>query len=279
MAAPSVGAFRTPLGALPVDVEVIAALSRLDYVSVRDDAHATEHCIEIQLPFLQTCLENFSIIPLVVGGATAAQVAEVIHVMTAEPGTLVVISSDLSHYLDYDSANNLDHATLDAILKLEPGGIADEGECGRLPIKGLIDVARDTALDVTLLDHRTSGDTAGPKDRVVGYASLWFEGSGSDALQSGVRDIVLHVADRSIQHGLDQGKPFTINPDGYEAPLSRPGASFVTLKKTTGCVGASAHWPPSAPSLLTSLKMRSLRDSATLDFHHSPKRIAGAWMP
>jgi MEMO1 family protein len=247
IAAPSVGAFRTPLGTVPVDTDAITALGRLDYVNVRDDAHATEHCIEVQLPFLQHCLDHFSIIPLVVGGASAAQVAEVIRVMTAEPGTLVVVSSDLSHYLDYDSANSLDQTTLDAILRLDPDGIADEGACGRLPIKGLIDVARDAALAVTLLDHRTSGDTAGPKDRVVGYASLWFEDSGAHGLEIGARDIVLHVANQSIQHGLDHGNAFPINPDGYGPPLSQPGAVFVTLKQDNrlrGCIGSLAAQRP-----------------------------------
>jgi MEMO1 family protein len=247
MAAPSVGAFRTPLGTVPVDTDAITALTRLDYVSVRDDAHATEHCIEVQLPFLQRCLDNLSVIPLIVGGASAAQVAEVIRVMTAEPGTLVVISSDLSHYLDYDSANSLDQTTLDAILRLDPHGIADEGACGRLPIKGLIDVARDAALEATLLDHRTSGDTAGPKDRVVGYASMWFEDSGTRGLSIGARDIVLHVANQSIQHGLDHGKAFPLNPDGYGPPLSQPGAVFVTLKQDNrlrGCIGSLAAQRP-----------------------------------
>jgi len=241
IAAPSAGAFRTPLGTVAIDTDAISALSTLDQVVIRDDAHAAEHCIEVQLPFLQHCLNDVSVIPLIVGAANAAQIAEVIRVMTAEPGTLVLISSDLSHYLDYDSANRLDQATLDAISRLDAAGIADEGACGRLPIKGLIEVARANALDVSVLDHRTSGDTAGPKDRVVGYASLWFEDPGALGLSIGEQDVALHVAYQSIRHGLTHSKPFPLNADGYGESLSQDGAAFVTLKQRNrlrGCIGS-----------------------------------------
>jgi AmmeMemoRadiSam system protein B/AmmeMemoRadiSam system protein A len=241
IAAPSAATFRTPLGMVPVDTEAIAALDTLECVSVRDDAHAAEHCIEVHLPFLQRSLESFTVIPLIVGAATPEQVADVIRVMTAEPGTLVVVSSDLSHYLDDESAKRLDHDTLEAITKLNADGISDEGACGRLPIKGLIEVAKTAGLEAHLLDHRTSGDTAGDKDRVVGYASIWFQDSGTQGLSLGEREVVLHVAGQSIRHGLANGHPLSINPDGYAPPLGEPGASFVTLKlknRLRGCIGS-----------------------------------------
>ncbi len=241
LAAPSAAAFRPPLGTVPIDTDAIATLNTLEQVTVRDDAHAGEHCIEVQLPFLQRSLDAFSVIPLIVGGATPGHVADVIRVMTAEPGTLVVISSDLSHYLDHESANQLDQQTLDAILRLDPNGIADAGACGRLPIKGLIEVARTAGLKATLIDYRSSGDTAGFKDREVGYASIWFQDPGTHGLSLGERDVVLHVAGQSIRHGLDHGRPFPINPQGYGTPLAEEGACFVTLKQKNrlrGCIGS-----------------------------------------
>lgn len=263
LAAPSVATFRTPLGMVPVDTEAVAALNTLEHVAVRDDAHAAEHCIEVHLPFLQRSLDAFSVIPLIVGAATPEQVADVIRVMTAEPGTLVVISSDLSHYLDYENANRLDHDTLDAILKLDADRIADEGACGRLPIKGLIDVAKTAGLEAFLLDHRTSGDTAGDKNRVVGYASIWFQDSGAHGLPLGEREVLLHVAEQSIRHGLANGRPLPINPDGYAAPLGQQGASFVTLKQKNrlrGCIGSLAAQRPLVADVAENAFAAAFRD-------------------
>jgi len=247
MAAPSTGAFRTPLGDVAIDTAAIAALSQLPQVAVRDDAHAQEHSLEVQLPFLQRALDRFKLIPLVVGQATPTEVAEVISAMTAEPGTLVVISSDLSHYLDYDTAGRLDRQTVDAILALDGGAIRDEGACGRLPIKGLLEVARTIGLSPELLDLRNSGDTAGSKDRVVGYASLIFRNDDRSGLSKAARDTLLHVAERSIRHGLETGQPAAISADGYAEALGAQGACFVTLKsegRLRGCIGSlAAHRP------------------------------------
>jgi MEMO1 family protein len=240
IAAPSAAFFRTPLGDIPLDTEAISALCSLSGISIRDDAHAQEHSLEVQLPFLQRTLGNFHVIPLIVGSAAPARVEEVISIMTSVPGTLVVISSDLSHYLDYESAEHLDSETVDAILRLDVGGIADRGACGRLPIKGLLGVAHATGLEATLLDRRNSGDTAGPKDRVVGYASMGFYRATGDGLQSTAGEVLLHIADRALRHGLATGKPLPLNPEGYSHELSQPGASFVTLKQATDCAAASA---------------------------------------
>lgn len=247
IAAPSAAFFRTPLGDIPLDTEAISALCSLSGISIRDDAHAQEHSLEVQLPFLQRTLGNFHVIPLIVGSAAPARVEEVISIMTSVPGTLVVISSDLSHYLDYESAEHLDSETVDAILRLDVGGIADRGACGRLPIKGLLGVAHATGLEATLLDRRNSGDTAGPKDRVVGYASMGFYRATGDGLQSTAGEVLLHIADRALRHGLATGKPLPLNPEGYSHELAQPGASFVTLKqghRLRGCIGSlAAHRP------------------------------------
>ncbi len=247
LAAPSSAAFGTPLGDVAVDRHAIAALSQLPQVVIRDDAHAQEHSLEVQLPFLQRALGRFTLIPLVVGMASPEEVAEVISVMTAEPGTLVVISSDLSHYLDYDTAGQLDRQTVDAIMKLDESAILDEGACGRLPIKGLLQVARTTGLTPELLDLRNSGDTAGSKDRVVGYASLAFRNGEGAGLKRAERETLLHVAETSIRRGFETGAPAAIDASAYAGSLAAPGACFVTLKSAgqlRGCIGSLvAHRP------------------------------------
>ncbi len=247
LAAPSVAAFRTPLGTIPVDVDAIAALSSMPQVAIRDDAHAEEHSLEVQLPFLQRALDDFALIPLVVGSAPPALVSDVISAMTATPGTLVVISSDLSHYLDYESAQRLDEGTVDAILRFDDAAIADAGACGRIPIKGLLGVARSAGLRAELLDRRNSGDTAGSKDRVVGYASLSFYNFAQGKLPDSAGEVLLHVAERALRHGLETGEPLALNPSAYEPALSNQAASFVTVKqgnRLRGCIGSlAAHRP------------------------------------
>ncbi|RRQ20877.1 AmmeMemoRadiSam system protein B [Thiohalobacter thiocyanaticus] len=171
LAAPSSEAFRTPLGDIPVDTEAIAGLRDFPQVQVRDDAHALEHSLEVQLPFLQEVLGEFRLIPLVVGDASYAEVREVLDHLWGGEETLIVISSDLSHYHDYDTARALDRATSVAIEALAPERIDYDHACGRTPVGGLLQAARARGLHAHTLDLRNSGDTAGPRDRVVGYGA------------------------------------------------------------------------------------------------------------
>jgi hypothetical protein len=174
LALPTAEAFATPLGVVPLDIEAMRAVQTLPQVTVSAAAHATEHCLEVQLPFLQAVLDDFRLVPFVVGDARADEVAEVIDLLWGGAETLIVISSDLSHYLPYAMARQKDAATTASILHLEQ---LDEFEqaCGALPINGLIEVARRRGLRPTLLDLRNSGDTAGDRSRVVGYAAFAFE--------------------------------------------------------------------------------------------------------
>ena len=180
LALPEAEAFATPLGNVPIDSEAAEIALRLPQVVRSAAAHADEHSLEVQLPFLQRCLGEFSLVPFVVGRTPAAAVAEVIEALWGGPETLVVISSDLSHYHAYGEARRLDQATVDDILALTP--LADhEQACGATPINGLLEVARRRGLAPRLLDLRSSGDTAGDKSRVVGYAALAFsEATESD---------------------------------------------------------------------------------------------------
>lgn len=166
--------YRTPLGDVPLDRDGAAALAKLPQVRFFDAAHAEEHSLEVQLPFLQLVLGDFSLLPIVAGDATPAEVAEVIEAAWGGPETLIVVSSDLSHYYDYETARALDRATSGAIEALRPEGVGEAGACGRVPVRGLLVAARRHALAALTLDLRSSGDTAGPRDRVVGYGAYVF---------------------------------------------------------------------------------------------------------
>lgn len=173
LAAPDTDAFATPLGTVPIDVAAVALAARLPQVQVSGVAHAYEHSLEVQLPFLQTVLGDFSLVPFVVGGASPQQVAEVMELLWGGPETLLLVSSDLSHYHAYNAAQRLDKVTAEDILHL--AALADHQQaCGATPINGLLEVARNKGLQPQLLDLRNSGDTAGDKSRVVGYAAFAF---------------------------------------------------------------------------------------------------------
>ncbi|MCB1960426.1 MAG: AmmeMemoRadiSam system protein B [Rhodocyclaceae bacterium] len=163
----------TPLGEVAVDRESWEALQQLPDVSVNEEAHAQEHALEVQLPFLQSVLAHISVVPIVVGRTTPARVAQVLEQVWGDETTLIVISSDLSHYLNYAQARACDKATVEQILDLQPGLGFDQA-CGALPVNGLLLAAQRHHLAATLLDQRNSGDTAGGRDRVVGYASVAF---------------------------------------------------------------------------------------------------------
>ncbi len=174
LALPDAEAFSTPLGDIPLDLEAIQRIAHLRQVSVNARAHAQEHSLEVQLPFLQTVLGEFKLLPLAVGMTSAEEVAEVLEQVWGGDETLIVISSDLSHYLPYDMARRIDSATSQAILRMETE-ITHDHACGATPINGLLLAARRHHLTPHLLDLRNSGDTAGPRDGVVGYASFSFE--------------------------------------------------------------------------------------------------------
>ncbi|MCG6940171.1 MAG: AmmeMemoRadiSam system protein B [Thiohalocapsa sp.] len=174
IAVPAAEAFATPLGTVPVDRDAIAAIADLPQVGALDAAFDGEHCLEVQLPFLQALLSDFRVVPLLVGDAAGDEVAEVLERLWGGPETLIVISSDLSHYLDYDSARAIDARTSEAICALRPAAIASRQACGRHPIAGLLTAAQRHHLHAEQLDLRNSGDTAGPRDRVVGYGAYAF---------------------------------------------------------------------------------------------------------
>ncbi len=170
-AVPSVDAFETPLGVVPLDSPALARLRELPFVETSDRAHAAEHSLEVQLPFLQAVLGDFRLVPVVVGDATPAEVARLLEALWGGRETLVVVSSDLSHFLPYAEARERDRATADAIVRREPS-IEPEAACGAAPVNGLLELARRRGLRVELVDLRNSGDTAGGRSKVVGYGAF-----------------------------------------------------------------------------------------------------------
>lgn len=174
LAAPHAQAFETPLGTVPLDCAALHELDALAQVARSDAPHAQEHSLEVQLPFLQALLgDDFELVPLLVGCAGADAVSEVLEALWGDAGTLVVISSDLSHYLSYEHAQRVDRATAQRILDLD-AGLSPHEACGSAAINGALLSAKRHGLTPRLLDLRNSGDTAGDRGRVVGYGAFAF---------------------------------------------------------------------------------------------------------
>jgi AmmeMemoRadiSam system protein B len=173
LALPDCDAFATPLGSVPIDQPAADAIRKMPQVVVSAPAHRLEHSLEVELPFLQHILGEFSLLPLAVGDTSPDAVAEVLDRVWGGPETLVVVSSDLSHYLPYEDARQLDAETARRIVDLDPV-IDPDRACGAVPVNGLSLAARKRGLRVRQLDLRNSGDTAGDRRRVVGYGAFAF---------------------------------------------------------------------------------------------------------
>ena len=164
-------AFSTPLGNVALDSNAGIILRKLPFVRQLEQAHQQEHSLEIQLPFLQTVLQDFTLIPLVVGEAGAEQISQVLELLWGGDETLLVVSSDLSHYHDYETARRLDQVTSTLIENLDYQQLSPDAACGRGPISGLLHLLQKKSLNIKTIDLRNSGDTAGDKRRVVGYGA------------------------------------------------------------------------------------------------------------
>lgn len=237
LALPVAEAFETPLGRIPVDAEALRSLADLPQVVKSEPAHAQEHSLEVQLPFLQKLLGEFALVPLAVGAATNEEVAPVLARLWGGPETLIVISTDLSHYHAYDEALRIDGATLGRIQD-RATDISHEEACGATALNGFLGLCREKNLSVRLLAACNSGDTAGGKARVVGYSALAvYEGEAPVAADAG-RSLI-GIARGSIANALGLSSvPVKRN---HLAWLLQPGATFVTLRKDgqlRGCIGS-----------------------------------------
>ena len=202
IALPTVAGFASPLGITQLDTDFIDKLANLSFAEKRDDAHAQEHALETQLPFLQEVLGDFKLVPIVVGGADDRQMIALMETVWGGDETLIVISSDLSHYHDYDTAKEKDNSTAKEIEVLNAGRLVGEDACGCRGVNGLLWMARRHDLRATTLEVKNSGDTAGPKNRVVGYGSWVFSDNATSEGTANNRTMLLSVAARSIRNGL-----------------------------------------------------------------------------
>ncbi len=174
IAVPTVDAFETPLGIIALDRDGLMELGNLPFVRANDAPHAPEHALEVELPFLQMAVGEFRLLPLVVGEATPTEVAQALARVWGGAETLVVISSDLSHYYDYETARRLDAATAALIERGEWRQLGSDNACGFLPVAGLLIEAENCGLRAHRLALCNSGDTAGDRTRVVGYGAWAF---------------------------------------------------------------------------------------------------------
>ena len=235
LAAPSVEAFATPLGPVRVDRAAIASVRELPQVVISDAAHALEHSLEVQLPFLQEMLGDFALVPFAVGAASVEQVAEVLERLWGGAETLIVVSTDMSHYHSYEQARAIDGATIESIARFATD-IDHEQACGATPLNGLLSLSKQKNLSLKLLAACNSGDTAGGKDRVVGYSSFGLYEGGEVPLEDAGKAL-LQLARGAIEHQI-LGKPKAQLDFAW---LRQAGATFVTLTKgdaLRGCIGS-----------------------------------------
>jgi len=245
LALPSADEFLTPLGNIPIDQELVKKLRDLPQIIVMDTAHAQEHSLEVHLPFLQTILDEFTLVPLVVGDASPDEVSEVLDLVWGGDETLIIISSDLSHYHDYATAKRIDAGTSTAIQHLELEKIGPHQACGCVPMSGLLTIARRSGMQVRMLDLRNSGDTAGTRDRVVGYGA--YSVHMNQHYKPEHRKQLLKLAGASIANGLREGKPLYPDEKVHDPALLEQRASFVTLKingTLRGCIGTTEPVSP-----------------------------------
>lgn len=239
LALPDAEAFETPLGRIAIDPAARAALAELPQVVVNGRAHALEHSLEVQLPFLQRVLGEFTLVPLAVGDANVGEVGEVIERLWGGPETLIVVSTDLSHYHAYGDATRIDAETLSRIEAFATD-IHHEQACGATPLNGLLGIARAKGMTIRRLMACNSGDTAGGRDQVVGYSAFaLFEGAPVAPEEAG--RTLLGLARAAIAQRF--AEPDAVDPPGSDGPqwLRQTGATFVTLMhagKLRGCIGS-----------------------------------------
>jgi AmmeMemoRadiSam system protein B/AmmeMemoRadiSam system protein A len=242
-------AWAMPGGTVQLDTDAIARLRSLPMVGELDAAYQREHALEVHVPFLQQVLGDFRLVPIVAGDAPPEAVAAVFDALRGGPETLIVISTDLSHYLDYATCRRVDQATAEAIERFDLDALGPSQACGAIPTRGLLLEARRRKMTIERLDLRNSGDTAGPKDRVVGYGAWALYEDAERAAVEAIGDDLIALARRSILSGLDTGQPAPVTTDERTAALfAAPGAAFVTLRRSDGalrgCIGSAVATRP-----------------------------------
>lgn len=242
IATTSSDAWATPLGSVPVDWPAVRRVLSVPGVTIEDRAFEAEHGLEVHLPFLQRVFAAPSIVPLLVGDAPTAVVSEVLNRLWGGPETLIVVSSDLSHFHDADTARTMDSETGRMIELMRPDRIDGSGACGHRALAGALDQARRRDLRVTGLDIRNSADTRGGPERVVGYGAFGMEYAEAARLSDADRDQLVEIARLSVKFGIEHGEAPTVKAGSNVSPaLTAQRASFVTLNldgRLRGCIGS-----------------------------------------
>lgn len=258
LALPGVDEFATPLGRIPIDADAVQALSGLAQVVTSAPAHAMEHSLEVQLPFLQRVLGSFSLLPLAVGDATEEQVAEVLERLWGGPETLIVISTDLSHYHAYADAQRIDADTVLRIGRLETG-LNHQQACGATPLNGLLSLARKKGLSIRSLAACNSGDTAGGHGRVVGYSAFALDEGPAVSREEAGRTLI-GMARAAIAGKLGVSEA----PQSFSGSwLFQPGAAFITLTREgrlRGCIGSLAPHRALGADVIANAESAAFRD-------------------
>lgn len=254
VAAPSVDYFKTPLGSVALNREIIQEMHSQSGVRILDKAHAQEHSLEVQLPFLQKVLKKFKIIPLVYGNVRAEEVAKVLNPYLHREDTIIVISADLSHYYDYETAKALDKITADLVARNE-ADVDEHLSCGAIGINAALILAKENNFRPEMLDMINSGDTAGDKDSVVGYGAWSFEKNKETEPQTELEkevanlksftenygETLLNIAEQSVREAVIEHRKYSPARDDYDNALFDKGAAFVTLTDKNGdlrgCIG------------------------------------------
>jgi AmmeMemoRadiSam system protein B/AmmeMemoRadiSam system protein A len=246
IAAPSATGLETPLGVVPVDVAAVARACALPEVRVFDAPFDGEHALELELPFIQTLFPRASVVPFLTGDASTAAVERLLDELWGGPETLIVVSSDLSHFLDYETARERDLATSQAVETIAPDKIDGSAACGHRALAGLLARADKLDLRATTRDLRNSGDTKGPRDRVVGYGAYTFEDSLQSRLSAAQREQLLHCAHVTLRR-IPQREPDDAPLPDVALPLRAMRNTFVTLEldgELRGCIGSLAPTEP-----------------------------------
>ncbi len=250
LAIPQSDFFETPIGKVTIDQEAIRLIQKLPQISVSDVAHVREHSLEVHLPFLQKIFgDKFLLTPIVVGHSNPDEVGQVIEKLWGNDDTLIVISTDLSHYHTYEEAYQMDRETCSQVESLDLEQLHSQKMCGSLPVSGLLNVARKKKLQVKMVDFCNSGDikvnnAKANKDRVVGYASFYCGDKKDlgDFISKAHKQELLNIARGTIEYGVDNNYE---TPEYLESLLNfdkeTPVATFVTLEikgKLRGCIGS-----------------------------------------
>ena len=255
VALPKEKSFKTPLGIIKVDSDIVEQISKTKPFKFKSTAHKNEHSLEVSLPFLQVVLGNFEIIPMLYGEANPHEIAQTIQPYLERDDSILIVSADLSHYLDYSTAKKVDEQTANNIKE---GKTVDHHQsCGATAINTALIMAQNFGLVPQMLNMANSGDVIGDKDSVVGYGAWSFEKNNEDDasnlegidleeknLQNFARhykNAIIQIVERALIDAVKNNKIYSPERNEYEDILFNKGASFVTLKKHNilrGCMGS-----------------------------------------